>query len=92
MYYNNMRNSGLPLFVSLFPNSSPTTRSQTYGYVTCVAVNVPGVPSVLHELRDLAKATQKVALRHRHVKTVQEMQPHKKLYNFEVSQRMPFPF
>jgi hypothetical protein len=37
----------------------PTTRSQTCGYVTRVAVNVSGVTSVLHELRDLAKVTRK---------------------------------
>jgi hypothetical protein len=34
----------------------PTTRSQTRGYVTRVAVNVSGVTSVL---RDLAKVTRK---------------------------------
>jgi hypothetical protein len=36
-----------------------TTRSQTCAYITRVAVNAPGVTSVLHELRDLAKVTRK---------------------------------
>jgi hypothetical protein len=59
MYYNNMRDSGLPL--CLCSPTPPTTRSQTCGYVTRVAVNVPGVTSVLHELRDLTKVTRKSA-------------------------------
>jgi hypothetical protein len=48
-YYNNMRDSGLLLFVSLFPYP---LRSQTCAYVMRVAVNVPGVTSMGHEVRE----------------------------------------
>jgi hypothetical protein len=60
-----MRDSGLLLFVSLFP-TPPTTRSQTCAYVTRVAVNVPGVTSMGYEVRE--GHTKKRALKHIHVK------------------------
>jgi hypothetical protein len=40
-----------------------TARSQTYAYVTRVAVSVPGMTSMLHEVRDLAKVTRKVKVK-----------------------------
>jgi hypothetical protein len=62
-YYNNMRDSGLLLFVSLFPYPSC---SQTCAYVMCVVVNVPGVTSMGHEVRE--SYTKKRAVRYIHVK------------------------
>jgi hypothetical protein len=44
----------------------PTTRSQTCCYVTRVAVNVPGVTSMVHEVRE--GHTKKQAVGHIHVK------------------------
>jgi hypothetical protein len=60
-----MRDSGLLLFVSLFP-TPPTTRSQTCAYVTRVAVNVPSVRSMGHEVRE--GHMKKRAVRYKHVK------------------------
>jgi hypothetical protein len=51
--------------------SSPiplTTRSQTCAYVTRVAVNVPGVTSMGHEVHE--GHTKKRALRHKYVKKI----------------------
>jgi hypothetical protein len=58
MYYNNMRDSGLPLFVSLFPYSSHNPLPDIWLRNACSG-HVPGVTSVLHELRGLAKVTRK---------------------------------
>jgi hypothetical protein len=44
-----MRDSGLLLFVSLFPYPF---RSQTCAYIMRVAVNVTGVTSMGHEVRE----------------------------------------
>jgi hypothetical protein len=49
-----MRDSGLPLFVSLFPSSSRNPLPDIWLRNAC-----SGVTSVLHELRDLAKVTRK---------------------------------
>jgi hypothetical protein len=53
-----MRDSRL-LCLYLCSPTPPSNRSQTFGYVTRVAVNVPGVTSMLHELRDLKKKKKK---------------------------------
>jgi hypothetical protein len=63
-----MRDSGLLLFVLLFPYSS---HSQTCAYVMRVAVNAPGVTSMGHEVRE--GHMKKQAVRHIHVKRKRKM-------------------
>jgi hypothetical protein len=58
MYHNNMRDSGLPLFVSLFPYSSHNPLPDMWLRNACSG-QCPRCDAVLHELRDLAKVTRK---------------------------------